>query len=167
MWATGKHADNREDSATKGAQRPPGVRAARRNWGLDRRTNTSKRLLATMKDLARQCDVAFDANDALLRRAAELAVAAEVGRRDLLRGANNGINVDLLLRLEGCAARATRDLAARARAMPSTEPTPLQDYLRQRAASADAFCNGPDSEAPDRAVDRASEPLSASSEAAQ
>jgi hypothetical protein len=117
----------------KPAQRPPGTRAARRAWGFDRRTNESRRLIEIMRDLSRESGVQFDTADAVLRRAAELSLASEVARRDLLRRAP-GIDVDLLLRLEGCAARAQRDLHSRARAKPSNGPT-LQEYLAAKAAA--------------------------------
>jgi hypothetical protein len=115
----------------KPAQRQHGTRAARRAWGFDRRTNESRRLIEIMRDLSRESGVQFDTADAVLRRAAELSLASEVARRDLLRRAP-GIDVDLLLRLEGCAARALRDLHSRARAKPNTGPT-LAEYLASRA----------------------------------
>jgi nucleotide-binding universal stress UspA family protein len=125
-------AHSAEVAATNPTARPPGVRASRRAWGLDRRTAASKRLRVVMQDIARQSGVPFDIGDALLRRAAELAVAAEVGRRALIRG-EAGINVDHVLRLEGISARAMRDLCSRARAKPSDEPD-LQSYLASVAA---------------------------------
>jgi hypothetical protein len=116
----------------KPAQRPPGTRAARRAWGFDRRTNESRRLIEIMRDLSRESGVQFDTADAVLRRAAELSLASEVARRDLLRRAP-GIDVDLLLRLEGIAARAQRDLHTRARSKPTNELT-LADILREGAS---------------------------------
>jgi nucleotide-binding universal stress UspA family protein len=80
-----------------------------------------------MLDIARQSGVPFDIGDALLRRAAELAVAAEVGRRALIRG-EAGINVDHVLRLEGISTRAMRDLCSKVKANPSDE-LDLQSYL--------------------------------------
>jgi hypothetical protein len=128
------HADSSQCAVTKSAQRPPGTRAARRAWGLDARTAVSRRLIAVMHDLARQTGVPFDMDDALLRRAAELAVCAAQGRVDLLRRAP-GIDVDLCLRLEGCASRAVRELHSRARSKPNNGPTPLQEYLASRTES--------------------------------
>jgi hypothetical protein len=61
-----------------------------------------------MQDLASESGIEFDTADAFLRRAAELSLACEIGRRDLIRG-SAGIDVDLVLRLEGIAARAVRD----------------------------------------------------------
>jgi hypothetical protein len=119
----------------KPAQRQHGTRAGRRAWGFDRRTNESKRLFAIMQDLARESGIPLDMTDAVLRRAAELSLASEVARRDLLRRAP-GIDVDLLLRLEGCAARAQRDLHSRARAKEAHGPvTPtLTDIMLEIAA---------------------------------
>jgi hypothetical protein len=128
------HGDSSQCAVTKAAARRPGVRALRRSWALDRRTSTAKRLHAIMLDLARQHGIAFDINDAALRRAGELIIAAELGRRDLIRE-RGGINVDLLLRLEGCAARACRDLASNAHAKPNAEADELGTYLAGRAAA--------------------------------
>jgi nucleotide-binding universal stress UspA family protein len=89
-------------------------------------------LRVVMQDTARQSGVPFDIGDALLRRAAELAVAAEVARRALIRR-EAGVNIDHVLRLEGISARAMRDLCSRARAKPSDEPD-LQSYLASVAA---------------------------------
>jgi hypothetical protein len=128
------HADSNPVTEPKPTQRQPGTRAARRAWGFDRRTNESKRLLAIMRDLSRESGVPLDTADAVLRRAAELAVCAAQGRIDLLRRAP-GIDIDLCLRMEGLASRAMRDLHSRARAKPNTGPT-LQEYLAAKAAAA-------------------------------
>jgi hypothetical protein len=117
----------------KPAQRQHGTRATRRAWGLDKRTSESRRLIAIMQDLARESGIPLDMTDAVLRRAAELSLASEIARRDLLRRAP-GIDVDLLLRLEGCAARAQRELHIRARAKPNNGPT-LQEYLAAKAVA--------------------------------
>lgn len=125
-------ADSTPDSAPKPARHHLGVRATRRAWGFDRRTNESRRLLAIMRDLASESGITFDTGNAVLRRAAELSLAAEVARRDLLRRVP-GIDVDLVLRLEGCAQRSVRDLHMRARAKPSNEQS-FADVMREIAA---------------------------------
>jgi hypothetical protein len=126
------HADNCEDSATKPAARPPGVRAARRQWAYDRRTATSQALEATMKQIAQRVGAPFDLGDALLKRCAELALCAQTGRRHLIEG-REGVDIDLLLRLEGCARRALADFVAARRAAQSANEPSFMDELRRIA----------------------------------
>ena|SRR5450759_3514542 len=123
----------------KPAQRQHGTRAARRAWGFDRRTNESRRLIEIMRDLSRESGVQFDMSDAVLRRAAELSLAAEFARRDLIRGAP-GVDTDLLLRLEGLASRSMRDLHSRARAKPRhVAKKPVLFVHPQQLATRDRF----------------------------
>jgi hypothetical protein len=124
------------DADRKLARRAPGARVGRRRWGLDGRTYMSRRLHAVMADLAHQYGIVLDISDAILRRAGELTIAAEQARLALIRH-EPGISIDHLLRLEGLASRACRDLATRAKAAPSTQPT-VEQYLEQLQADSEA-----------------------------
>jgi hypothetical protein len=125
------HADSTNVATTKPAAHRLGVRARRAAWPLDGRTKESRKLHALVADLARQFRVAAD--DPLVARAAQLALAAEQARRQLIRNAP-GASVEGLVKLENLARRAALDVSNKAHAKPiGTEPD-LQTYLRQRAA---------------------------------
>ena len=123
------HADSSQCAVTKSAQRPLGVRARRARWPLDGRTRESRKLRALVADLSRQFHIAAD--DPLVARAAQLALAAEQARRQLIRNAP-GASVEGLVKLENLARRAALDVSNKAKDKPSNGPT-LAEYLASRA----------------------------------
>jgi hypothetical protein len=122
------HADSSQCAVTKSAQRPLGVRARRARWPLDGRTRESRKLRALVADLSRQFHIAAD--DPLVARAAQLALAAEQARRQLIRNAP-GASVEGLVKLENLARRAALDVSNKAKDKPNGEPT-LAQYLANR-----------------------------------
>jgi hypothetical protein len=125
------HADSSQCAVTKSAQRPLGVRARRARWPLDGRTRESRKLRALVTDLSRQFHI--DADDLLLQRAAQLALAAEQERGRLLRNIP-GSSVEGLVKLENLARRAALDVSNKAKDKPNTGPT-LAQYLAAKAAA--------------------------------
>jgi hypothetical protein len=125
------HADSANFAVTECAQRPPGVRARRAAWPLDGRTKESRKLRRLVADLSRQFHIAAD--DPLVARAAQLALAAEQARRQLIRNAP-GASVEGLVKLENLARRAALDVSNKAKDKPNTGPT-LQEYLAAKAAA--------------------------------
>jgi hypothetical protein len=119
------HTHSADVAAAKPAQRPLGVRARRARWPLDGRTRESRKLRALVADLSRQFHIAAD--DPLVARAAQLALAAEQARRQLIRNAP-GASVEGLVKLENLARRAALDVSNKAHAKPNAGPT-LQEYL--------------------------------------
>jgi hypothetical protein len=110
------HVNSANFAVTKCAQRPPGVRARRARWPLDGRTRQSRQLRRLVRELATRFNV--DADDLALQRAAQLSLAAELARRELIRGAP-GASAEALVKLENLAARAARDLAIKVKAKPA------------------------------------------------
>jgi hypothetical protein len=110
------HADSSQCAVTKSAQRPLGVRARRAAWPLDSRTRASRKLRRLVADLGVRFGI--NADDPLLLRAAELSLAAELARRELIRG-TPGASAEALVKLENLAARAARDLAIKVKAKPA------------------------------------------------
>jgi hypothetical protein len=126
------HTHSDDVAAAKPAQRPLGVRARRARWPLDGRTRESRKLRALVADLSRQFHIAAD--DPLVARAAQLALAAEQARRQLIRNAP-GASVEGLVKLENLARRAALDVSNKAKDKPNTGPT-LAEYLAAKAAAA-------------------------------
>jgi hypothetical protein len=69
-------------------------------------------------------------------RAAQLALAAEQARRQLIRNAP-GASVEGLVKLENLARRAALDVNNKAKAKPNTGPT-LAEYLAAKTAEPEA-----------------------------
>jgi hypothetical protein len=126
------HANNANFAVTECAQRPPDVRARRAAWPLDARTRESRKLRLLATELGHRFSVSAD--DPTLLRAAELALAASIARRELIRGAP-GASVEGLVKLENLARRAALDVSNKAKDKPNTGPT-LQEYLAAKAAAA-------------------------------
>ena len=125
------HADNGQLASTKSAKRPLGVRARRAAWPLDARTRESRKLRLLATELGHRFSVSAD--DPTLLRAAELALAAEIARRQLIRNAP-GASAEAVVKLENLARRAALDVSNKARAKPNAGPT-LREYLASRAAA--------------------------------
>jgi hypothetical protein len=101
--------------------------------GLDGRGRAAKRLRIIAADMEAQLPAPLtDAMRALMTRAAELALAAELARGKLVRG--EAVAIAEVVKLENLAARAWRDLHHRAAAAKPAGPT-LQEYLRNKAAA--------------------------------
>jgi hypothetical protein len=101
---------------------------------LDGRTQTARRLRRIEADLMTGLEPsAFvdDAARALVRHAAELALAAEVSRRRLLRG--EPLPIPDVVKLENCAARAARAVRAHAVAKRARPDLPSFSELFQGA----------------------------------
>ena len=109
-------------------------RRARNAAGLDGRRRAAKRLRAITDDMAKQLPAPMtDAMGMLVKRAAELALGAELARGALLRG--EAVDVLALVRLENLAARALKDLRARAAAVkPAIGPNSLREYAASKYA---------------------------------
>jgi hypothetical protein len=138
------HTHSADVATTKTTTKPLGVRARRARWPLDGRTRESRKLRALVSDLSRQFHIAAD--DPLVARAAQLALAAEQARRQLIRNAP-GASVEGLVKLENLARRAALDVSNKAHAKPNGEPD-LQTYLRQIATdeSANAISGSSDND---------------------
>jgi hypothetical protein len=126
------HVNSTDRAVTKPTAHPPGVRARRAAWPLDGRTKESRKLRRLVADLSRQFHIAAD--DPLVARAAQLALAAEQARRRLIRNLP-GSSVEGLVKLENLARRAALDVANKARAKPNAEADELGTYLAGRAAA--------------------------------
>ena len=106
--------------------------------GLDGRRRAAKRLRAIVAEMEAQLGRPLsDATRMLVKRAAELALAAELLRGALVRG--EPVDIGALVRLENLAARALRDLRARTKRGPASGPT-LEEHLlaAERAAAEQA-----------------------------
>jgi len=129
-------ADHRAIASTKIAPSRLGVRACRAQWAIDRRTKIGKRLERAMVELAHLHQIEADIANPLLRRAAELSIIAEDGRRALIRR-KPGANVADVVKAENLSARAARDLANVASGRPNATPS-LAAYLAEIASNCDA-----------------------------
>jgi hypothetical protein len=100
--------------------------------GMDGRSREAKRLRTIVADLrARLPEPLSREQLALLKRASELLLAAELARGRLCRG--EIVPIADVTKLENTAARACRDLEARS--APVAGPS-LADYVRSKSAEA-------------------------------
>jgi hypothetical protein len=104
--------------------------------GLDGRRRAAKRLRVIAADIEGQLPAPLTAAmRAMVKRASELALAAEMARGQLVRG--EAVDVVALVRLENLAGRALRDLHNRAGARG---PAPVESFA-DIAARAQAAAN--------------------------
>lgn len=100
--------------------------------GLDGRSRSARRLRAIAADMEAQLPAPLTAAmRAMVKRASELALAAELLRGELVRG--GPVAISEIVKLENLASRAARDLHNRAAARGPTSG-PLGDLLRQDIA---------------------------------
>ena len=105
--------------------------------GLDGRRRAAKRLRAIAADMEAQLPAPLTAAmRAMVKRASELALAAELLRGELVRG--GPVAISEIVKLENLASRAARDLHNRAAARGPTSGPSLSEYLAAKAASAEA-----------------------------
>ena len=95
--------------------------------GLDGRRRVAKRLRAIAADMEASLPTPLtDATRAMVKRASELMLAAEMARGQLVRGEPVGISE--IVKLENLAARAARDLHNRAAAAAREPTTALAEH---------------------------------------
>jgi hypothetical protein len=111
--------------------------------GLDGRLRAARRLRAIAADMEAQLPAPLTAAmRAMVKRASELALAAEMARGQLVSG--QAVSIAEVVKLENLAARAARDLHNRAAARGPTSGPTLGDLLRQDRADQLAAAAGAD-----------------------
>ena len=104
--------------------------------GLDGRRRAARRLRVIAADMEAELPAPLtNSMRALVKRASELALAAEMLRGEMVRG--GPVVVSEIVKLENLASRAARDLRNRAAAPGPTSGPSLSEYLAAKAASAD------------------------------